>query len=74
MAQRLAMLYQLNAPEFFDRSLFRAFIARMREHGAIRVDEHGMITFEDTLRAADEAARLTLGERFRHDVLQSVHL
>lgn len=74
MAQRLAMLYQLNAPEFFDRSLFRAFIARMREHDAIHIDEHGMITFEDTLYQADEAARLTLGERFRHDVLQSVHL
>jgi glycerol-3-phosphate O-acyltransferase len=74
MAQRLAMLYQLNAPEFFDRNLFRAFIARMREHDAIRIDEHGLITFKETLRAADEAARLTLGERFRHDVLQSVHL
>jgi hypothetical protein len=46
----------------------------MSEHDAIRIDEHGMITFEDTLYQADEAARLTLGERFRHDVLQSVHL
>ncbi len=74
MAQRLAILYQLNAPEFFDRSLFRAFIARMRENEAIWIDDHGKIVFGDTLSHADEAARSTLGERFRHNVLQSVHL
>ena len=30
-AQRLSLLHELNAPEFFDKSLFRGFIQKLRE-------------------------------------------
>ena len=34
-AQRLSLLHELNAPEFFDRSLFRGFIQKLRERRVI---------------------------------------
>jgi len=74
MAQRISLLYQFNAPEFFDRSLFRAFIARLRHHGVIRVDEQGHIHYDEALERADTDARAMLGERLRHDILQAVYL
>ena len=74
MAQRISLLYQFNAPEFFDRTLFRAFIARLRHHGVITVDEHGHILFDESLVRADADARAMLGERLRHDILQVVYL
>jgi glycerol-3-phosphate O-acyltransferase len=74
MAQRISILYQFNAPEFFDRSLFRAFIGRLRHHGVITVDEHGHILYDTALERADADARAMLGERLRHDILQAVYL
>lgn len=74
MAQRISFLYQLDAPEFFDRSLFRRFIAGLREHEVIWLDEQGRIEFGDALRRADDDGRTVLGEHLRHDILQAVHL
>jgi glycerol-3-phosphate O-acyltransferase len=74
MAQRISFLYQLDAPEFFDRRLFRGFIAGLKQHGVIELDEHGHIRFGDALAKADEDARAVLGEHFRHDILQAVHV
>jgi len=74
MAQRISFLYQLDAPEFFDRSLFRGFIARLRRNEVIWLDEQGRIDFGDALRRADDDGRTVLGEHLRHDILQAVHL
>lgn len=73
MAQRISLLYQLNAPEFFDRELFRSFIAELRASGVIDADENGRIIFDETLARVDAQARHMLGDRFRHDVLRAVH-
>lgn len=74
MAQRISMLYQLNAPEFFDRRLFRGFIGRLRHYGVITVGEDSRIEFGDALRQADSDARMMLGESLRHNILQAVYL
>ncbi len=74
MAQRISFLYQINAPEFFDRSLFRGFIQRLRQHEVIKLDEQGRIDFGDVLARADDDARMILGEHLRHDILQAVHV
>ena len=73
MAERISLLYQFNAPEFFDRALFRSFIGQLRSHEVIGTDESGRLVFDETLRRVDEEARRMLGERFRHDVLRAVH-
>lgn len=74
MAQRMSMLFQFSAPEFFDKSLFRSFIGRLRRNGVLKTDEHGMLVFDDALTQAMEDARVFLGDRLRQDVLQAMNL
>ena len=38
-AQRLSLLQGLNAPEFFDKSLFRGFIQKLRERKVVWTDD-----------------------------------
>ena len=73
MAERISLLYQFNAPEFFDRDLFRSFIGQLRATEVVGTDENGRIVFDETLGRVDAQARRMLGERFRHDVLRAVH-
>jgi glycerol-3-phosphate O-acyltransferase len=74
MAQRMSLLFQFSAPEFFDKSLFRGFIGRLRKNGVLRTDETGLLVFDDGLGRAMEEARLFLGDRLRQDVLQAMNL
>ncbi len=74
MAQRMSMLFQFSAPEFFDKSLFRSFIGRLRKNGVLKTDETGLLVFDDMLTRAMEDARVFLGDRLRQDVLQAMNL
>lgn len=74
MAQRMSMLFQFSAPEFFDKTLFRGFIGRLRKNGVLRTDETGLLVFDQGLVQAMEDARLFLGDRLRNDVLQAMNL
>jgi glycerol-3-phosphate O-acyltransferase len=74
MAQRMSMLFQFNAPEFFDKSLFRGFIGRLRKNGVLRTDETGLLVFDEGLTRAMDDARVFLGDRLRQDVLQAMNL
>ena len=74
MAQRMSMLFQFNAPEFFDKTLFRGFIGRLRKNGVLRTDENGLLVFGEDLGRAMEDARLFLGDRLRNDILQAMNL
>ena len=74
MAQRMSMLFQFSAPEFFDKSLFRGFIGRLRKHGVLRTDETGLLVFDPALVQAMDDARQFLGDRLRNDILQAMNL
>ncbi|MEJ2514890.1 MAG: glycerol-3-phosphate 1-O-acyltransferase PlsB [Gammaproteobacteria bacterium] len=74
MAQRMSALYQFNAPEFFDKALFRGFIRRLRDHDILNTDGDGNLVFDRRLVRAMEDARTILGERLRHDILQAINL
>jgi glycerol-3-phosphate O-acyltransferase len=74
MAQRMSMLFQFSAPEFFDKTLFRGFIGRLRKNGVLRTDDTGLLIFDESLTRAMEDARLFLGDRLRQDVLQAMSL
>lgn len=67
-AQRLSLLYADTAPEFFDKSLFRGFIARLREMGLISNDTEGKLVFDDKLQAWAEDAKFILGRDLRHTI------
>jgi glycerol-3-phosphate O-acyltransferase len=73
VAQRIVTLYGFYSPEFFDRSLFEAFLAQLRRRGVIRGDAEGNLVFDDVLERVAEDAQLVLSEQLRHSILQVVH-
>jgi glycerol-3-phosphate O-acyltransferase len=70
MAQRMSVLYGLNSPEFFDKSLFRNFIDLLRRRNAIQASEDGRLSFGEPLLAVAADAQLVLSEQIRHSILQ----
>ena len=69
-AQRIAMLYGLNSPEFFDRTLFENFIDLLRRRGVIRSSAAGKLEFDDVLMRVAADAQFVLSEQIRHSVMR----
>ncbi|WP_250657547.1 glycerol-3-phosphate 1-O-acyltransferase PlsB [Alkalimarinus coralli] len=70
MAQRMSILYGLNAPEFFDKTLFRNFITNLKENDIITEDEEGKLVYTEKLGGVVEDAKLVLNAEMRQGVLQ----
>jgi glycerol-3-phosphate O-acyltransferase len=70
MAQRMSVLYGLNSPEFFDKSLFRNFLDLLRRRNVIQVSDDGRLSFGEPLLAVAADAQLVLSEQIRHSILQ----
>jgi glycerol-3-phosphate O-acyltransferase len=70
MAQRMSVLYGLNSPEFFDKSLFRSFLDLLRRRNVIQAAEDGRLSFGAALLAVAADAQLVLSEQIRHSILQ----
>ena len=73
MAQRMSLLYELNSPEFFDKSLFKNFIDLLRSRNVLGVNAEGRLTYTDMLPAVADDAQLVLHEQIRNSVLQVTH-
>ena len=69
-AQRLSLLHELNAPEFFDKSLFRGFIQKLRERRVVWADENGKLDFDAELEVVAKDARVILSREIRHGILK----
>jgi glycerol-3-phosphate O-acyltransferase len=72
-AQRVALLYGLNSPEFFDRTMFENFIGLLRERGVIRAGAGGKLEFDAVLTDVAQDAQFVLSEQLRHSILQIMH-
>ncbi len=72
-AQRMAMLYGLNSPEFFDRTMFENFLDRLRARSVIRICGGGLIEFDEVLMRVEADAQFVLSEQIRHSILQVTH-
>lgn len=70
MAQRMSILYGLNAPEFFDKSLFRNFIYTLKERNIVTVDESKLLFYGEELDNISEDAPLLLNSELRQGILQ----
>ncbi len=71
MAQRVSVLHGLNAPEFFDKSLFRHFIQTLLDEGVLRKDEHGKLSYHELLgELAEGAAKRVLPAEIRLSIRQ----
>jgi glycerol-3-phosphate O-acyltransferase len=74
MAQRMSLLYELNAPEFFERVQFGNFLDLARTRKVLRMDDDGTIHFEPAMvEAILRDAQLVLHEQIRNSILQVVH-
>ncbi len=69
LTQRLAFLYELETPDFYDRSLFDNFVEMLIDCGFVTVDEEQRLTLELPLREIDEDVRLLLSSQVRHTIL-----
>jgi glycerol-3-phosphate O-acyltransferase len=67
-AQRLSLLYADTAPEFFDKSLFRGFIQKLRELKLVWMDENSKLVFDERLDAWAKDAKVILGRELRHTI------
>jgi glycerol-3-phosphate O-acyltransferase len=68
LAQRLALLYEFNAPEFSEKSLFAAVIANMIAAGLITEDKSGLLHFDAAVTAPVEHAELLLAAEVRQAI------
>ena len=67
-AQRLSLLYAPAAPEFFDKSLFRGFIQKLRELELVKLDGNSKLTFDQRLDGWARDAKVILGRELRHTI------
>ncbi|WP_185266359.1 glycerol-3-phosphate 1-O-acyltransferase PlsB [Halopseudomonas xiamenensis] len=71
MAQRLSILHGLNAPEFFDKTLFRQFIQRLRDTEVLSSDEQGRLHYQPELEdIAENTAKRVLSAEIRLSIRQ----
>ncbi|HEY0504553.1 MAG TPA: glycerol-3-phosphate 1-O-acyltransferase PlsB, partial [Lysobacter sp.] len=67
-AQRLSLLYAPAAPEFFDKTLFRGFIQKLRELKLVWPDANGKLAYEQGLAVWAKDAKVILGRELRHTI------
>ena len=71
MAQRLSILHGLNAPEFFDKTLFRHFIQALVDTGVVHRNEDGRLGYQEGLgELAEGAAKRVLSAEVRLSIRQ----
>nr|WP_254696206.1 glycerol-3-phosphate 1-O-acyltransferase PlsB [Lysobacter enzymogenes] len=67
-AQRLSLLYAPAAPEFFDKTLFRGFIQKLRELRLVWPDSENKLAFDQRLDTWAKDAKVILGRELRHTI------
>ena len=74
MAERMSILFGLNAPEFFDKALFRNFIGNLQNNGVISQDENGRLSYTQALEDVSEDARVVLSVEKRQAIAEVTRL
>ncbi|WP_426417313.1 glycerol-3-phosphate 1-O-acyltransferase PlsB [Aestuariirhabdus sp. LZHN29] len=70
LAQRISIINGLNAPEFFDKALFRNFINTLQQRGVILLQDDGTLCSSEQLLEMTRNARRLLTADVRHSVTQ----
>lgn len=68
-AERMALLFDFHAPEYFDRTLFRRFIQLLKRNDVLGIDESGCLTFDDRVTNTINDAKALLSKDVRHHIL-----
>ena len=67
-AQRISMLHEFNAPEFYDKALFKGFIAQLRKNEYLSTSQDEMLVYDKRLERISEDAKFILGEDIRQEI------
>jgi len=70
MAERMSILFGLNAPEFFDKALFRSFINKLQEKSVVTKNADEKLEFGQQIERISEDARLVLNSELRQAIMQ----
>ena len=70
MAERMSILFGLNAPEFFDKALFRNFISKLQEKNVVTKNADEKLEFGQQIERISEDARLVLNSELRQAIMQ----
>lgn len=70
VAQRTAVLYTFNSPEFFDAQVIRRFIRTMKREGLLLASADGKIAFSEQLLQIEADTRRILAADIRRNIAQ----
>jgi len=62
------MLHEFNAPEFYDKALFKEFIAELRKAGYLSPNQDNKLVFDQRLEQISKDAKFILGEAIRLEI------
>ncbi len=74
VAQRTAILYTFNSPEYFDAQVIKRFIRTMKREGLFRTNEAGKIEFSEQLVQIDADTRRILSADIRRNIAQNTKM
>lgn len=70
MAQRISILHGLNAPEFFDKSLFKNLIDELLDRQVLTLNDDKHIEFGERIENISNDAKILLNADLRRSILQ----
>jgi len=70
MAERMSIIFGLNAPEFFDKSLFRNFIGILQDKSVVRPNSDGKLEFGKQIEQIVDDASLVLNAELRQAIME----
>ncbi len=70
MAERMSILFGLNAPEFFDKTLFRNFIGKLQEKQMLTLNSANKLVYGQEVKQVVDDARFILDAELRQSILQ----
>ena len=66
----MSILFGLNAPEFFDKTLFRNFISVLQTKKILEVNEDDLLIYDEQVQQIADDAKLVLNAELRQAILQ----
>jgi glycerol-3-phosphate O-acyltransferase len=67
-AQRISMLHEFDAPEFYDKALFKGFIAQLRKNGYLLTNQDENLVYDERLKQISKDAKFIMGEEIRQEI------
>ena len=74
LAQRISLLYGINAPEFFDKTLFRTLIQHLQGQQLLTSGEDDSLHYGDQLTGLAQSLEAILDGSLRQSILRSLEV